>query len=59
MENDEIAIGANNGRMVRFNEEEVRVMGRSASGVKGIELDDSKVIGAEVIKTWTINSYCY
>lgn len=48
--NDEIAIGANNGRMVRFNEEEVRVMGRSASGVKGIELEDSKVIGAEVIK---------
>lgn len=49
--NDEIVIGANNGRMVRFNEEEVRVMGRSASGVKGIELDDNdKVIGAEVIK---------
>lgn len=48
--NDEIAIGANNGRMVRFNEDEVRVMGRSASGVKGIELVDSKVIGAEVIK---------
>ena len=47
---DEVAIGANNGRMVRFNESEVRVMGRSASGVKGIELDDSKVIGAEVIK---------
>ena len=49
--NDEIAIGANNGRMVRFNEDEVRVMGRSASGVKGIELEDSKVIGAEVIKS--------
>ena len=48
---DEIAIGANNGRMVRFNEEEVRVMGRSASGVKGIELEDSMVIGAEVIKS--------
>ena len=47
---DEVAIGANNGRMVRFNENEVRVMGRSASGVKGIELEDSKVIGAEVIK---------
>ena len=47
---DEIAIGANNGRMVRFNEDEVRVMGRSASGVKGIELVESKVIGAEVIK---------
>lgn len=48
--NDEIAIGSNNGRMVRFNEDEVRVMGRTASGVKGIELDDSKVIGAEVLK---------
>lgn len=48
--NDEIAIGANNGRMVRFNEEEVRVMGRSASGVKGIELENSIVIGAEVLK---------
>ena len=49
--NDEIAIGANNGRMVRFNEDEVRVMGRSAAGVKGIDLEDSRVIGAEVIKT--------
>ena len=48
--NDEIAIGANNGRMVRFTENEVRVMGRTASGVKGIELEDSIVIGAEVIK---------
>ena len=48
--NDEIAIGSNNGRMVRFNEDEVRVMGRTASGVKGIELDYSKVIGAEVLK---------
>ena len=48
--NDEIAIGSNNGRMVRFNEDEVRVMGRTASGVKGIELEDSKVIGAEVLK---------
>jgi len=48
---DEIAIGANNGRMVRFNEDEVRVMGRSASGVKGIDLENSRVIGAEVIKT--------
>ncbi len=48
--NDEIAIGSNNGRMVRFNEDEVRVMGRTASGVKGIELENSKVIGAEVLK---------
>lgn len=47
---DEIAIGANNGRMVRFNESEVRIMGRSASGVKGIDLDDGMVVGAEVVK---------
>ncbi len=47
---DEFIIGASNGRMVRFSEEEVRVMGRSASGVKGIDLDGATVIGAEVIQ---------
>ncbi len=47
---DEIIIGATNGRMVRFNEGEVRSMGRSASGVKGIELGQSHVVGAEVVK---------
>ena len=45
---NEIIIAANNGRMVRFNEKEVRLMGRTASGVKGIELDNLYVIGAEV-----------
>lgn len=48
---NEIVIGANNGRMVRFNEQEVRVMGRTASGVKGIDLDGGKVIGAEVVNS--------
>ncbi len=48
--NNEVIIAANNGRMVRFNETEVRIMGRSASGVKGIDIDDdTKVIGAEVV----------
>ena len=46
---DEIAIGASNGRMVRFAEDEIRVMGRSSAGVKGIELDGSYVVGAEVV----------
>ncbi|MDD6223645.1 MAG: DNA gyrase subunit A [bacterium] len=46
---NEIIIGASNGRMVRFVESEVRIMGRTASGVKGIELDGSRVIGGEVI----------
>ena len=46
---DEIIIASNAGRMVRFNETDVRVMGRGASGVKGIDLIDAKVIGAEVV----------
>ena len=47
---DEIAIGASNGKMVRFIETEIRSMGRTASGVKGMDLDGSKVVGAEVVK---------
>ena len=47
----EIIIGASNGKLVRFNETEVRVMGRGSSGVKGIELGkDEIVIGAEVVE---------
>ena len=47
---NEIVIGASNGRLVRFDETEVRSMGRSSSGVKGIELDGAHVVGAEVVK---------
>ena len=47
--NNEIVIGASNGRLVRFKEDEVRSMGRSSSGVKGIELDGAHVVGAEVV----------
>lgn len=35
------------GRMVVFEESQVRTMGRTASGVKGINLDNSKCIGIE------------
>lgn len=49
-DNDMILIGASNGRMVKFSEAEIRDMGRTASGVKGIELgEDSYVVGAEVV----------
>jgi len=48
--NNEIVIGASNGRLVRFDETEVRSMGRSSSGVKGIELDGAHVVGAEVVE---------
>ncbi len=41
-----VSISSSNGKMVKFKEDDVRVMGRSASGVKGIELaDDSVAVG--------------
>jgi len=43
-----IVIASNNGRMVRFEEEEIRVMGRTASGVKGMEMTGSHCIDAGV-----------
>ena len=46
---NEIVIGASNGRMVRFDENEIRSMGRSSSGVKGIELDGAIVVGADAV----------
>ena len=45
----EIIIGASNGRAVRFKETEIRSMGRNTSGVKGIDVDGSNVVGCEVI----------
>ncbi len=43
--NDEILIAASNGKLVRFNEQNVREMGRTAAGVRGINVDSSEVIG--------------
>ena len=48
---DEILMASSNGRMVRFNESGVRVMGRSASGVKGINLDGGVLVGMEIAQT--------
>lgn len=43
----EIMIAARNGRCCRFNEEEVRALGRNSSGVRGINIEeDDEVIGA-------------
>ena len=47
---NEIIIASSNGRMIRFNENEIRAMGRSASGVKGIDLGDGICVGLEVAK---------
>ena len=46
--NDMILLGSSAGRMVKFNEDAVRVMGRTASGVRGIHLDNQECIGAEI-----------
>ena len=47
--NDLVLLGSDSGRMVKFNEDEIRVMGRTASGVRGISLDGSKCICSEIV----------
>ncbi len=47
--NDYIMMGSSEGRMAVFNEEEIRVMGRTASGVRGINLVDADCIGIEIV----------
>ena len=44
---NEIVVGTREGLAIRFNEKEIRVMGRSASGVRGIRLGkNDKVVGS-------------
>lgn len=45
--NSEIILANKNGRAIRFHEDKVRAMGRTATGVKGMTLDDDndEVIG--------------
>ena len=42
-------MGSSEGRMAVFNENEIRVMGRTASGVRGINLVDADCVGIEVV----------
>ncbi len=47
---DEILIGTRNGQCIRFSEEDVRPMGRGATGVRAILLEDGdQVVDAEKI----------
>ena len=49
---NEIIIATANGQAVRFDEDDVRSMGRTAKGVKGITIDDEEkdyVVAAEVV----------
>lgn len=51
---NEIILATHNGQAIRFNEENVRAMGRTAYGVKGIKLGkDDYVIGMVVVNRMT------
>lgn len=43
--NAQILVAASNGKLIRFKESDVRKMGRTASGVRGINVDGGHVIG--------------
>ena len=44
----QILMCSSQGRMVRFHENEIRIMGRTASGVRGINLTDDICVGTEI-----------
>ncbi len=49
--NDDIVIGTRGGLAIRFNESQVRAMGRTAAGVKGINLrEDDVAVGMVVVR---------
>jgi DNA gyrase subunit A len=47
----QVFLGTRNGMAIRFQESDVRPMGRSAYGVRGITLrEDDEVVAMEVVK---------
>ena len=62
--NDSILLGTSDGRAIRFSEREVRVMGRTAGGVRGMRLNKGEeIVGAaclsdgQYLLTVTENGY--
>ena len=49
--NDEVVIALRSGRAIRFNESQVRPMGRTAAGVRGVTLagEDDRVVGLAAV----------
>lgn len=47
--NNDIVIGTRNGMAIRFNEKDVRDMGRTATGVRGINLGKGDVVVAGIV----------
>ena len=63
---NEILLAVKSGRAIRFNEETVRSMGRTASGVRGIKLTDNKdeVVGMDCVEDFSktilvVSEKCY
>ena len=46
---DYVLLASSSGKLVKFNENELRAMGRTASGVKGINLDGYDCVSAEIV----------
>lgn len=47
----DIIVGTSNGMLIRFNEQDVRSMGRNAAGVKAITLgEEDRVVGMEIVE---------
>jgi DNA gyrase subunit A len=59
----EIILSSNGGKSIRFNEDEVRPMGREATGVRGIKLAEGQelisliVVGEGLVLTASANGY--
>jgi len=54
---DDVIIATSEGQSIRFNESDVREMGRGAGGVRGIKLDKGDaVVGVDIIKKGTPGS---
>jgi DNA gyrase subunit A len=50
-EGDQIILSTKDGQAIRFKDKDVRVMGRNASGVRGMKLDKGDfIVGTDVIK---------
>src|SRR5574344_541295 len=45
---NEILIASSDGRMIHFPEDEIRIMGRTASGVRGIDVEKGICVGCEI-----------
>jgi len=55
---DEVMIATTGGQSIRFKESDIREMGRTAGGVRGIKLNKDEVISVDVIKKPTRPDGC-